>query len=503
MLLLTILLVAVGACGLFGIHLTNEGLEDASGNVPTAIAIAQQQEALARARLGLDRLVGQHDSAGSDELVGKVQQLMVESDSAWARYLAFPADDDEKRLASAVAKRRDELKSSGLGPLVTAVKNRDGNAEESLAFEQIPRLYAAFSTAVSDLEQYQVSNAMQLVKEGESREQRTLLIVAIASVFGVVSILFAWRVLGQAINVPLEHAVEHFEAIERGDLNRDVQIKRNDELGALLNGLRKMQQGLRVTVLTVRSGVEAVAGAAGEIAAGNDDLSRRTEQQAASLEETAASMEQLTVTVKNNASNATKAQDLSRTVSDKASMGADSVYRLSTTMNALKEQSTKIAEISDIIDGIAFQTNILALNAAVEAARAGEQGRGFSVVAAEVRSLAQRSGIAAKEIKGLISASVAKVGEGALRATEATERMNETMDGIGKVATLISEIADASQEQARGIEQVNTAVAHMDEVTQQNAALVEQAAAASSTLNEQAGKIREVVAIFQTGEVSA
>jgi methyl-accepting chemotaxis protein len=258
-----------------------------------------------------------------------------------------------------------------------------------------------------------------------------------------------------------------------------------------------MRNGLSRTVSTVRDGVDLVALAAGEIADGNNDLSHRTEQQAASLQETAATMEEFSATVKKNAANTLEASALTRTVSVTAGRGALAVQRLLGCMNALKDASGKIAEITGIIESIAFQTNILALNAAVEAARAGEQGRGFAVVATEVRALAQRSGTAAREIKDLISDSVSSVLDGASVAAEADDQMSQTLAALSRVTTLIGEIASASQEQARGIEQVTTAVSQLDKVTQQNASLVEQAASASASMKEQATKMRDVVAGFR------
>jgi methyl-accepting chemotaxis protein-1 (serine sensor receptor) len=286
--------------------------------------------------------------------------------------------------------------------------------------------------------------------------------------------------------------------MEGGDLTTRIVVEREDELGALLRSLEKMQGSLHRTVSTVRSGVDRVADVAGEIAAGNNDLSRRTEQQAASLEQTAASMEELSATVKHNAANTLEASTLTQTVNQTAAQGAAAVQRVVETMNTLKEASGKIADITAIIESIAFQTNILALNAAVEAARAGEQGRGFAVVATEVRALAQRSGTAAREIKDLINRSVSSVLDGAGQAADAGDQMNRTLAALHRVTTLIDEIASASQEQSRGIEQVTTAVSHMDEVTQQNASLVEQAASASASMEAEAARMRNVVAGFRT-----
>jgi methyl-accepting chemotaxis protein-1 (serine sensor receptor) len=259
-----------------------------------------------------------------------------------------------------------------------------------------------------------------------------------------------------------------------------------------------MQNGLREIVTAIRTGVAMVANSAGEIAAGNLDLAGRTERQAASLQETAASMEQLSAVVKQNTANTLEASNLAQALCNTASQGAATVQQVLETMHGLKEGSWKIGEITTIIEGIAFQTNILALNAAVEAARAGESGRGFAVVAAEVRALAQRSGGAAKEVSDHLDSLVTRIRSGANQASEAGDKTNEILDKLTRVTFLIDGVASASEEQARGIEQVNGAISHMDEVTQQNAALVEQAAAASSSLELQATSIRAVVARFRT-----
>jgi methyl-accepting chemotaxis protein-1 (serine sensor receptor) len=254
------------------------------------------------------------------------------------------------------------------------------------------------------------------------------------------------------------------------------------------------------TVQTVRSGSESIASATKEIAAGNIDLSSRTEEQASALQETASSMDELTGTVKQNADNARQASSLAANASEIANKGSRVVAQVVGTMGEINQSSAKIADIITIIEGIAFQTNILALNAAVEAARAGEEGRGFAVVAGEVRSLAQRSSAAAKEIKGLIDTSVERVQTGTSLVDEAGRTMNEIIGAVQRVTDIMGEIAAASEEQSSGIEQVARAVTQMDEVTQQNAALVEEAAAAAQSLEDQAGKLRQAVAVFQVDE---
>ncbi|WP_342304727.1 methyl-accepting chemotaxis protein [Burkholderia pseudomallei] len=290
--------------------------------------------------------------------------------------------------------------------------------------------------------------------------------------------------------------------ISAGDLTRPVAVRAGDGT-SMMAAMRDMQGRLRSTIGGIRRAAESIAAASHEIASGNHDLSQRTEQQAASLEETAASMEELTATVKQNAENARQASGLANNASEIALKGNDVVSRVIGTMGEINDSSRKIADIIGVIDGIAFQTNILALNAAVEAARAGEQGRGFAVVAGEVRSLAQRSATAAKEIKQLIDASVERVNNGSALVGQAGETMTEILQAVRRVTDIMGEIAAASEEQSSGISQVGRAVTQMDEMTQQNAALVEEAAAAASSLQEQAARLRESVSAFQVGDGAA
>ncbi|MGJ7488448.1 methyl-accepting chemotaxis protein [Variovorax sp. LT2P21] len=289
------------------------------------------------------------------------------------------------------------------------------------------------------------------------------------------------------------------DRVRDGNLSTEVVDLARDEFSPLLAALSAMQASLKGVVTTVRENARTVATASGEISAGNQDLSSRTEQQASSLEQTAASMEELTSTVKQNADNARQANQLAVSASEVAVRGGSVVSQVVGTMSAINASSKKIVDIIAVIDGIAFQTNILALNAAVEAARAGEQGRGFAVVASEVRSLAQRSAAAAKEIKTLIDDSVSKVGAGSEQVSEAGRTMDEIVGSVRRVTDIMGEITAASHEQTQGIEQINQAISQMDQVTQQNAALVEQAAAASGALQEQAMGLVEAVSVFNLG----
>ncbi|MBS1169371.1 MAG: putative Methyl-accepting chemotaxis protein [Burkholderiaceae bacterium] len=304
------------------------------------------------------------------------------------------------------------------------------------------------------------------------------------------------------VSQPLAHAVSAAGKIAKGDLTVRLESDRTDEIGQLTNAMNSISQGLANVVWNVRRGTDTIASASTEIASGNQDLSSRTEQQASSLEETASSMEELTSTVRQNAENAMQANQLAVTASDVATRGGNVVSQVVETMHAIDASSKKIADIINVIDGIAFQTNILALNAAVEAARAGEQGRGFAVVATEVRSLAQRSATAAREIKELIDDSVGKVEAGSKLVEHAGTTMQEVVTSIRQVHDIMVEITEASREQSDGIEQVNQAITQMDQVTQQNAALVEQAAAAAEALQNQSADLVKQVSLFKLKSTS-
>ncbi|MDD0840601.1 methyl-accepting chemotaxis protein [Curvibacter sp. HBC61] len=310
------------------------------------------------------------------------------------------------------------------------------------------------------------------------------------------SLLLAWFIT-RSITRPMGQAVALATAMSRGDLSQPPLVGGRDETGQLLQVLGQMQTHLANLVSEVRRNAQGVADTSAEMAQGNHDLSARTEQQASALEETAASMEELDSTVKTNAESARHANQLALQASQVAAQGGEVVAEVVSTMKDINDSSRRIADIIGVIDGIAFQTNILALNAAVEAARAGEQGRGFAVVAGEVRSLAQRSAEAAKEIKGLIGASVERVELGTALVDRAGQTMTEVVSSIRRVTDIVGEISTASSEQSAGLSQVGEAVMQMDHTTQQNAALVEQSAAAAASLRQQAQQLVEAVAVFK------
>ena len=338
------------------------------------------------------------------------------------------------------------------------------------------------------------------VAQADAVGQRATVLSYSLMLLGAVVAIIAGVLVSRSITRPLGEAVVAARSVAAGDLRTTITISSDDETGQLLMALKEMSASLQRIVLQVRGGAETIAVASGEIAQGNLDLSARTERQAGALEETAASMEELTSTVRQNADNARQASQLAISACDVAVKGGKVVEQVVGTMTSISASSRKITDIIGVIDSIAFQTNILALNAAVEAARAGEQGRGFAVVAGEVRTLAQRSATAAKEIKDLIGASAANVQTGDRLASEAGVTMVEIVASVRGVMDIITEISAASNEQSQGIAQVNQAVTEMDSATQQNAALVEEAAAAAQSLRQQTVALTQVVSVFKVEE---
>ncbi|MCV2349572.1 methyl-accepting chemotaxis protein [Paucibacter sp. Y2R2-4] len=352
----------------------------------------------------------------------------------------------------------------------------------------------------------QALSALSLQKETDAKavsdandelyhSSRNMTVVLI--VLGVVVGVGLGLSISRNVTQPLARAVEGAQAMSDGDMTVRFDVSGRDETSQLLQALDHMRERLREIVSTVRGNSESVATGSGQIAQGNADLSQRTEEQASALEQTAATMDELSSTVRNNADNAKQANQLALGASQVASQGGDVVGEVVETMKGINDSSKKISDIISVIDGIAFQTNILALNAAVEAARAGEQGRGFAVVASEVRSLAQRSAEAAKEIKVLINASVERVEQGTVLVDKAGVTMTEIVTAIRRVTDIVGEISSASSEQSSGIAQVGEAITQMDKVTQQNAALVEESAAAAESLRVQADQLVQAVAIFK------
>ena len=330
-------------------------------------------------------------------------------------------------------------------------------------------------------------------------QRRQLLAQAAALLLGAGLLGALATALVRSVTRPLQRANAALGRLAAGDLGQSLHTEGRDELSQMIRGLAQTQAALRELVQAIQGNAQSVATASAQIEQGNADLSVRTERQAASLQETAASMEQLTTTVRNGADTARQADELAQQASHRAREGGEAVARVVQTMAGIEEASRRIADITSVIDGIAFQTNILALNAAVEAARAGEQGRGFAVVASEVRSLAQRSAEAAREIKSLIANSAERVAAGHQQVQQAGGTIGEVVQQVQRMGTLMAEISAAAHEQQQGITQVGQAVGQLDQATQQNAALVEQSAAAAASLRQQAERLTAATAVFRLG----
>ncbi|AOJ10228.1 methyl-accepting chemotaxis protein [Burkholderia mayonis] len=390
------------------------------------------------------------------------------------------------------------------GPVALAIVNAalNNRHDEAIAMmnDQCRPLLAQLIKATNAYSDYTRTRAQEMVRESADHyaSQRLLLVGLCAASIGaaVLAALLIARGLMRALGAEPATLGDVTRRVANGDLSPVAGVQ-SAPSGSVLASMGEMQASLVRLIGQVRTAADSIATGSSQIASGNQDLSSRTEHQASSLQETASSMEELTSTVRQNAENAQQASALAANASEVAQKGSTVVGQVVDTMTDISQSSEKVAEITGIIEGIAFQTNILALNAAVEAARAGEQGRGFAVVASEVRSLAQRSSSAAKEIKDLISASVQKIHNGSTLAGEAGKTMTEVTQAVARVTDIMGEIAAASGEQSRGIEQVNQAIVQMDEVTQQNAALVEEAAAASKSLEEQGRQLTQAVAFFR------
>lgn len=448
----------------------------------------------------------QEAAAANDAALNRRGREQLDAGKAKLEAVRNSFNEFRKTLAEMGEERRDATRIIGayqpyiddaVDPMVQALESSDYITFYFVNNEFGEMRADAFQKTVDAFNEKQAEIRAEFFASAEGALYRALTAMGIAIAVGFVLMVSIRIFFGRTVVRQLVQAGHHFDRIANGDLTNRVQVTSRNEIGVLYAALRRMQESLTRTVSAVRQGVEEINMGSREIYTGNTDLSSRTEQQAAALQETAASMEELASTVRQNTDNATEADRLAKGASGVAERGGEAVTAVVSTMNELSESSRQMADIVNVIDGIAFQTNILALNAAVEAARAGEQGKGFAVVAGEVRSLAQRSAQAAKEIKQLIDESLSKVEAGARQARQAGDVMREVVGAVQGVTTIMGEISSASHEQSDGIEQVNRAVAEMDGVTQQNAALVQQAAAAAGSLQEQAARLAEAVSVFK------
>jgi methyl-accepting chemotaxis protein-1 (serine sensor receptor) len=499
MALLALLMTAIGVLGLTGAWRANRANRDTYENKLTAaMHIGNAELLIARTRLVLGGAMAQADAARAAEQIRHADGFFVQSDEEWRSFVAGVHEAGEAALIDAAGQRRDALRRA-MGAFLDALKAGDRASAERIGTLQLSGLFNDMSAANDVLKRALYANAKRSYDDAERYFRLFVVVSSAMIVFGVAAAAFSWRSLRRAIMAPLGDALTHFDAIAAGDLSRAIPRHRADEMGQLLDGLRQMQVRLSYTVTAVRDSCESIGTAVGEIAAGTLDLSSRTEEQAASLEQTAASMSGLTDTVRQNAARAHDAYGIADEVASAANEGNVAVDQVSSTMARIQASSRKIADITGIIEGIAFQTNILALNAAVEAARAGVHGRGFAVVASEVRSLAQHASTAAREIGVLVADSVGAAADGSTLVADAEQSIRAVLDAAGRFREMMSGIAADAEEQRTGIEQVDAALGMMDAITQQNAALVEQASAAAQLLDEQSRDLTRQVAVFRVG----
>ena len=428
-----------------------------------------------------------------------VAQARASIREAWSAYVATELVPREKVLIARLEPLIAAADKSVV-TLETVVRAGDRQALQTYTAQEMYPVFDPMQEVVGELIQLQVDVSRESYELDQTDIQDAFIgmgvLGALAIATGTGSAMWIIRRLDRSLGAEPHEARAVATAIAQGDLAQALSVRPGDTT-SLMATLHDMRQNLRVMVTEVRENASGVATASEQIAMGNQDLSSRTEEQASALQQTAASMEQVGATVTHNAENARQASELAQEASVVATEGGAMVAKVVATMDQINGSSKKMGDIIGVIDGIAFQTNILALNAAVEAARAGEQGRGFAVVAAEVRSLAQRSAAAAKEIKGLISASENQVGRGVSLVDQAGSTMQKVVDSIQRVSAIVREISDASREQSTGVSQVSHAVSQMDQATQQNAALVEESAAAAASLTHQAQRLVQAVAAFQ------
>ena len=440
--------------------------------------------------------------AGSPEIsakrVAQFQEYHTKVMSLLEEVRSTLHDGDEIKSLAEVSAAYQALHDKGLAPLAAALLDKQGSDARAIGYKAVSHLNPAFTASMERMMEAQTVEAKDAFSEGQGTANTAttlaLVVSALAFVGAAVVGTLVTRSLVHSLGAEPAELAKMAQRISAGSLTESAARPTAD--GSVMASMLGMQSKLADVVRSVRQNAESVATASAQIAQGNQDLSSRTEQQSSALQQAAATMEQLGTTVRHNADSAKQANQLAQGASTTAASGGEVVGKVVDTMHGISESSRKIGDIIGVIDGIAFQTNILALNAAVEAARAGEQGRGFAVVASEVRSLAQRSAEAAKEIKSLIGGSVAQVEQGTALVDQAGKTMSEIVGSIQRVSDIVAEITSASVEQSSGVQQVGEAVSQMDQATQQNAALVEESASAAQSLRAQAQQLVQVVAVF-------
>ncbi|MBJ9660527.1 methyl-accepting chemotaxis protein [Burkholderia gladioli] len=503
--LLTILLLAIAAGAFYGLGQLNSQLDSIARVNNTEARFANQLRASIQDRAiavrNLALVTDPQDMAREADRITQQERIYADAYQQLSRMFTDEAGTTEREKTLLAALKQDE--AAAMPPFRKSVQLALNNDAAAAARELLQnarpaqRIWLARAVELANFEDQLNEQAQREAVATYSNVRALIAVIAGSALLVAVgtTILIARSILRQLGGEP---SMAQYAAaqIADGNLMIDLPVTRGDS-SSLMASLETMRAKLASIVQGIKTSAESISIAAGEVAQGNVDLSQRTEEQAASLEETAASMEELTSTVKQNTDNARQGSTLAAAASQTASSGGEVVRQVVGTMADITSSSQKVSEIISVIEGIAFQTNILALNAAVEAARAGEQGRGFAVVAGEVRTLAQRSAVAAKEIKALIETSVSHVAAGSQLVSSAGATMDEIVRSVRRVTDIMGEIASASAEQGTGIEQVNVAVTQMDEVTQQNAALVEQATAAAQSMADQAESLRAAVSIFK------
>ncbi|MEJ8291738.1 methyl-accepting chemotaxis protein [Delftia tsuruhatensis] len=497
--LLLLLLSTVAAIGSLQIARVQFNANDLGTNwLPSTNALASIRATANEARRATLRHVIEESVPGKqaqEEALAKAEKALESEFSTYEKLISSPEEKklyDKMRVIwdAVVLEDRKVLELSKAGPEQSAQAR--GQATGSAT-----QVFTDFMDVVGQDIALNQEGGRKATEQAEKDYHLALyLLGGLATLAVSLGAVLAWAIT-RSITEPLHMAVSVADTVARGDLTASIVVQGRDEPARLLGAMRDMNGKLREIMASIRLSSDSIATGSSEIASGSLDLSQRTEQQASNLEETAASMEELTATVRTNADTAQQASKVASAASASAAEGGQSVALVVHTMQDISQASRKIAEITNVIDAIAFQTNILALNAAVEAARAGEQGRGFAVVASEVRALAQRSGTAAREIKELIGANLEKVEQGTQVATRAGEQMGRIVEQVRSVDTMIGEISSASAEQAVGIRQVGEAVSQLDQMTQQNAALVEQSSAAAGSLEQQAAALAQIVSTFK------
>jgi|GEM_PF-402795 len=493
----TLALVGNALYGMRAVKTMSENMQTAyTGNlIPvTQLALFRIHE------IEIRRLLWQTLVTQDKDNLRRVRELLAAMESCWAQYYSAGISSvDEQAIADRIHAEASTFKSM-IDQEVAQIEK--GEVAGAIEFQRnsVVRVAEALNSLIQQDMDLNQAQARDFTSDSERSSKQMFWIALGMLAASALVCLGATVYLSKAITRPLKRSVDIANDIADGRLDRPITVDAKGEFGSLLDAMKRMSGQLADTVCRIKTSSDSVTVASREIAAGNMELSSRTEEQAASVEETAATMTELAETVKQNADNARQANSLSSNARSMADASNDAVQAMVRTIGNISERSAKIADITTLIEGIAFQTNILALNAAVEAARAGEQGRGFAVVAGEVRSLAQRSSSAAKEIKDLIESSTALVEDGSRQADEVGATMGQVMRAIKQVSDIVGEISAASEEQSQGIGQMSQAISQIDTVTQQNAALVEQSAAAAQALEEQAMQMTGAIAVFRLAD---